>query len=137
LQDAEDADEPGHASLAGARTIGQTAGDALEAVIRAVPIVWDLAQGVRRCGITNVYLGTRRITASLDRYLVFRLFNRLTWNRIPPLKSPFSSVALDTCAPFVPLAPGDEIPAASTAVSPAFREDAVVQNQLTVVTVVD
>ena len=39
--------------------------------------------------------------------------------------------------PFAPLAPGDEIPAEWTAIAPAFREDAVAQNQLTLVTVID
>jgi hypothetical protein len=111
--------------------------DALQRVIRAAPIVWDLVRAVARCGFANVYFGTRRITASLDRYLVFRLFNRITLNPIPSLKSPFTSVALDNCSAFAPLAAGDEIPSGPTAVAPAFREDAVTQNQLTVVTVVD
>lgn len=104
---------------------------------RAAPLVLDVVRAIARCGLGNVFFGTRRITASLDRYLAVRIFNRLTLNSIPPRRSPFSSVSLDHCAAVTPLAPHDEIPAAATAVAPAFREDAVVQNQLTVVTVVD
>ena len=109
----------------------------LQKVIRAAPIVTDLIRALARHGFGSVAYGTKRITASLDRYFVFRLFNRITGNRIPPRKSPFSCVALDQRAPFAPLAPGDEIPAEWTAIAPAFREDAVAQNQLTLVTVVD
>jgi hypothetical protein len=119
------------------RTIARGVADAFQRVIRAAPIVSDLVRAVARCGFANVYFGTRRITASLDRYVVFRLFNRITLNRLPGLESPFSSVALDNCAAFGPLAAGDEIPSEPTAASPAFREDSVTQNQLTVVTVVD
>ena len=90
-----------------------------------------------RFGVRNVYLGTRRITASLDRYALFRLFNWITRNSIPPMQSRYSSVALDERSAAAPLVPGDEIPADATSVAPAFREDAVAQNQLTVVTVVD
>ena len=50
------------------------------------------------------------ILARLDRYPVFRFVNRLTGNAMPPRRSPFSSVAVDTCAPPAPLVPGDEIP---------------------------
>jgi hypothetical protein len=50
----------------------------------------------------------------------------------------WSEVALDTCAPSAPLAPGDEIPSAlARGIEPGFREDAVAQNQLTLITVVD
>jgi hypothetical protein len=116
---------------------GRSRDSLLMRALRAVPIVIDFVQAVARSGFGNVYRGTRRILASLDRYPLFRLFNRITRNRIPPLKSPFSSLVLDQCAPFEPLVPGDEIPTKDSAGSPAFREDAVAQNQLTVVTVIE
>jgi hypothetical protein len=92
---------------------------------------------VARSGFGNVFHGTSRIVSSLDRYPLFRFFNWITRNRIPPLKSHFSSLVLDQRAPFVPIGPGDEIPTRAAAGSPALREDAVAQNQLTVVTVID
>jgi hypothetical protein len=104
---------------------------------RTAPLVTDIVRAVVKNGFGNVYHGTQRITASLNRYPVFRLLNWITRNRMPPRTSPFSSVPLDQCSPFAPLAAGDEIPAEWTAIAPAFREDAVAQNQLTLVTVVD
>jgi hypothetical protein len=109
----------------------------LARLLRAAPVISDVIRAIGRAGLGNVYHGTRRITASLDRYFVFRLFNWITRNRIPPRTSSFSSLPIDQCAPFAALASGDEIPAHSTATRPGFREDAVAQNQLTVVTVVD
>jgi hypothetical protein len=109
----------------------------LKRAIRAAPIVSDLVRAVARSGLGNVFHGTSRILASLDRYPLFRFFNWITRNRIPPLKSPFSSLVLDQRAPFAALGPGDEIPTRAATGSPALREDAVAQNQLTVVTAID
>jgi hypothetical protein len=109
----------------------------LSRALRAAPIVVDLIRAVARSGFGHVYRGTSQILASLDRYPLFRLFNWITRNRIPPLKSHFSSLMLDQRAPFEPLAQGDEMPTRPAAGSPALREDAVAQNQLTVVTVID
>ena len=109
----------------------------LRRALRAAPIVIDLARAVARSGFGNVYHGTSRIVASLDRYPLFRLFNWIARNRIPPLKSHFSSLVLDQRAQFAALAAGDEIPTKPVTGSPALREDAVAQNQLTVVTVID
>ncbi len=109
----------------------------LRRAIRAAPIVSDVVRAVARSGFGHVYHGTRRIVASLERYPLFRLFNWITRNRIPPLRSRFSSLVLDQRAPFEPIVPGDEIPARAAAGAPALREDAVAQNQLTVVTVID
>jgi hypothetical protein len=106
-------------------------------VLRAAPIVIDLVQAAARNGFGNVYHGTSRILASLDRYPLFRLFNWITGNRVPPRKSPYTSLVLDQRTPFAPLVAGDEIPTRAAAGSPALREDAVAQNQLTVVTVID
>ena len=109
----------------------------LRRALRAAPIAVDLMRAVARSGFGNVYHGASRIVASLDRYPQFRLFNWIARNRIPPLKSHFSNLVLDQRAQFVTLAPGDEIPTKPVTGSPALREDAVAQNQLTVVTVID
>jgi hypothetical protein len=103
-------------------------------IVRAAPIVVDLVVAVARHGLADVYRGTLRILASLDRYPFFRFVNRLTRNAIPPRRSAFSSVALDTCAAPAPIVAGDEIP---SGLHPGFREDVVTQNQLTLVTVIE
>jgi hypothetical protein len=78
-----------------------------------------------------------QIIASLDRYAVFRLLNRIFRNHVKAPASPYSSVALDNCAVRAPLVPGDEVPAGQDLQAPpSFREDVVTQNQLTLVTVV-
>ena len=120
----------------GQRATNGNAG-AIAWLVRAAPIVVDLVRAVARFGIRIVYFSTRRITASLDRYVIFRLFNCITGNSIPPMQSHYSSVALDDRGAAVPLESGDEIPLDAAAPAPEFREDAVAQNQLTVVTVVD
>jgi hypothetical protein len=105
---------------------------------RALPIVADVVRVVAQFGFTNVFAGTQRVTASLGRYPVFKVFNTLTNNRLPAPKSDYTSVGLDNCAPLGPLGPRDEVPSASNRrTQPAFREDVVTQNQLTVITVVD
>jgi hypothetical protein len=109
----------------------------LRRAFRAAPIAIDLVRAVARSGFGNVYRGASRIVASLDRYPQFRLFNWITRNRIPPLKSHFSSLVLDQRAQFVALAAGDEIPTKPVTGSPTLREDAVAQNQLTVLTAID
>ena len=110
---------------------------ALRRTVRAAPVVIDVVRAIARNGFGNVYHGTLRITASLNRYTLLRVLNGITRNRIPPRKSPYSSVALDQRSPIAPLVPGDEIPAEWTAIAPSFREDVVAQNQLTLVTVVE
>jgi hypothetical protein len=111
--------------------------DLLRRVIRALPLPWDGAKAIARYGFNTVYQATRKITAGLDRYPVFRLFNAATRNHLAPMRSHFSSVAPDTFAAPAPLAAGDEIPAAIDAANPGMREDVVSQNQLTLVTVID
>jgi hypothetical protein len=119
-------------------TAGRDTGDAIERLIRALPAVADLINAIARSGLMNVFLGTRRITASLDRYGVFRLFNRITRNRLPAPGSAYTSVGIDNCARPDPLVPGDEVPSGTDGrAPPTFREDVVTQNQLTVITVVD
>jgi hypothetical protein len=108
----------------------------VQRAVRAAPVAADVVRATLRNGFGNVYYGTRQIIASLDRYAVLRIINRITRNRIAPRKSPFSSMALDQCGQPVPLAAGDEIPAQTT-IEAGFREDTVAQNQLTLVTVVD
>lgn len=106
----------------------------LQRVVRAAPIVVDVVVAVARYGFVDIYRGTLRILASLDRYPLFRFVNRLTGNTLPPRRSAFSSVGIDACAAPAPLVPGDEIPSDCHY---AFREDVVSQNQLTLVTVIE
>jgi hypothetical protein len=136
LQDKQDSYPTRAATGSGRRATGRRNVDVFAWLIRAAPIVVDLVRALARFGVRDVYFATRQITASLDRYPVFRLFNWITRNGMPPLQSHYSSVALDERTP-APLASGDELPSDATSIAPAFREDAVTQNQLTVVTVVD
>ena len=53
----------------------------------------------------NVYRGTLKLIASLDRYPVFQLVNWLTRNRLPPMQSSYSSVGLDNPALPSPIRP--------------------------------
>ncbi len=112
------------------------AGAALARIVRAAPIVVDAVAALASFGFTDVTRGTRRIVASLGRYPLFRFANQLTGNALPPRRSPYSCVPIDTCAAPAPLADGDEIPSIPSALPAGFREDAVSQNQLTLVTVI-
>jgi hypothetical protein len=105
-------------------------------IVRVAPIVFDLSKAIARNGFGNVVGGGLRVIATLDRFWQLRLVNRLTGNRLPPRKSPYSCVSLDNCGAPVPLVAGDELPVGADAVAPAFREDVVAQNQLTLVTVI-
>jgi hypothetical protein len=117
---------------------GRDISDAIARLTRALPAVADLLRAIARSGFMNVFLGTRRITASLDRYAVFRLFNWITRNRQPAPGSAYSSVDMDNCSGPGPLAPGDEVPSGiDSQAPPTFREDVVTQNQLTLITVVN
>jgi hypothetical protein len=110
---------------------------AIERLFRALPIVADLFRAVARYGVGNVFRSGQRISASLDRYPLLRWLNRLTGNRMPQQRSPYSSVSLDHCTVPVPLVPGDEMPSGPDhQIPPTFREDVIAQNQLTLVTVV-
>jgi hypothetical protein len=105
----------------------------LRRLLRAAPLVLDVVVAVARHGIADVYRATMRILASLNRYPLFRLVNRLVRNALPPRRSAFSSVGIDAGASPAPLVAGDEIPSDWP---PGFREDVVSQNQLTLVTVI-
>jgi hypothetical protein len=105
-------------------------------LIRALPLVIDFFRAVRVSGFLNVVRAAQQILASLNRYPLFRLLNRLSGNRMPPQQSPYSSVWLDNCAVPAALVPGDEVTWDSDhQPPPTFREDVVAQNQLTLVTV--
>ena len=109
----------------------------IERLFRALPIVADLFRAIARSGVGNVFRGTLRIIATLNRDRLFRWLNHLTGNRLPPQRSPYSSVWLDHCKVPVPLVPGDEMPSGPDhQIPPTFREDVIAQNQLTLVTVV-
>jgi hypothetical protein len=111
--------------------------EALERIIRALPVVVDVVRAVATLGFVNVVRATQQIGASLNRYPLLRVLNRLTGNRRPPQQSPYSSVPIDNCAIPAPLVLGDEVTSESDRhTPPAFREDVVTQNQLTLVTVV-
>ena len=115
---------------------GRDVGAALERLIRAFPMVTDVLRAIVRLGFRNVFRGVQRIVASLDRYVVFRWFNRITKNRLPPMKTTYSSASFDNCADPVSIEPGDEVPTGPNRLPPTFREDVVAQNQLTLITVV-
>ena len=102
--------------------------------LRAAPIAIDVVRAIGRYGFRNVYRGTQRIIASLNRYPIFQLTNQITGNRMPTMRSSDSSASFDLCAAPAPSAPGDEVP--SRSLSAGDREDVVVQNQLTLVTVI-
>jgi hypothetical protein len=110
--------------------------DALRRFLRATPVVVDASAAVVKYGFGDVTRGALRILASLGRYPLFRLVNRVTRNSLPPRRSAFSSVPIDTCAAPAPLAAGDEIPSIPSKLPAGFREDTVAQNQLTLVTVI-
>jgi hypothetical protein len=97
-----------------------------------------LEAGVRmllRHGPLALLIGLRRITASLRRVPLARLFNWLTANAMPPLASSWSRVVIDSASPCQPLEPGDDVASVHAAGRLPFREeDAVAQNQLTLVT---
>ncbi len=118
------------------RGLAQAVTGGMQRLVRAAPVVVDVARALVRFGLGNVYAGASAITASLDRYPVIRLLNWLTRNRMPPRASPFSSVAIDNCATPAPIVHGDEFPSTPASPPAAFREDVIAQNQLTLVTVV-
>jgi hypothetical protein len=110
--------------------------DAVRRVLRVLPLAADVVRAIWRHGLGTVYGATSRIVASLGRIRLFRVTNWLTRNRMPPRESPSSSVTLDNCAGWTLTDDRDEVPAAFDT-PPSYREDAVAQNQLTLVTVVD
>ena len=59
----------------------------LRRALRAAPIVIDLARAVARSGLGNVYHGSSRIVASLDRYPLFRQFTSAASCSISALNS--------------------------------------------------
>lgn len=97
-------------------------------LVRAAPLPADLLRATLRHGPRNVWWAGRTIVASLDRMPLPRMFNRVTRNRMPPMGTAYSSAPLDQAARVRPVrAEGDDLP-------PSFREDAVAQNQLTLLT---
>jgi hypothetical protein len=92
---------------------------------RALPLLGDIVKAIARYGFVNVFRSSQLIVASLNRYWRARLWNLVTGNRMPPRKSLYSSVALDNLA---------RVSAGSK--DPAYREDVVAQNQLTLLTTI-
>jgi hypothetical protein len=96
-------------------------GAAVQRFVRALPIVGDILRAIARCGFVNVFR-SQLIVASLGRFWRFRVWNWLTGNRMPRRQTLYSSIAIDNC----------EFVAGSK--DPAYREDVVAQNQLTLLT---
>jgi hypothetical protein len=116
-------------------SLGRRGGAALKRVGRAIPIVWDVSRAVARYGFGTVWHASRTILATLDRYPAVRIFNRLTRNRLPPMGSHHSALTPDRCGavrdpPRRNAVDPGELP-------PSHREDAVAQNQLTLLTGVE
>jgi hypothetical protein len=123
--------------------------------LRALPILWDVPRAAARYGLVTVWRASLTILATLNRYRAVRIFNRLVGNRLPPMGSHHSSLAPDRC-PAVRDVPGPgrqepgrqmpgvrapegrqgPVPGPETFL-PSHREDAVAQNQLTLLTGVE
>jgi hypothetical protein len=104
---------------------------------RLGPILLDGLGLAFRHGPARLLVALRRVTASLDRLTAARLFNRLTFNSPRPLHSHWSTAAPEVSSPCIPGAPGDNIPSVNAGRAPRFdEEDAVTQNQLTLVTTI-
>jgi hypothetical protein len=88
-----------------------------------------------RRGPVNTLLAARRINATLDRVWWARLFNLVTLNQYPPPPHRYSSAPVDTAAGCAPATPEDEVTREADR-DQAPAEDAVAQNQLTLLTVV-
>ena len=112
----------GRAAAVGAR---QSSG-IVRRLSRALPVAGDIFRAIARCGFVNVFRGSQMIVASLGRYRGFRVWNWLTGNRMPRRQSLYSSVPLDNCG----------LAVASAKADPAYREDVVAQNQLTLLTAI-
>ncbi len=103
--------------------------------LRVLPLGWDIVRAVVRFGPVTVWRSTLQILATLDRYRGVRIFNRLVRNRLPPMASSHSSLPPDRCPSLRGYGPArgrdpEELP-------PSHREDAVAQNQLTLLTGVE
>jgi hypothetical protein len=102
------------------------------AILQEARALWS------RHGPVRLLLALRRVTASLNRRPLLRLFNWLTLNFMRPLSSPWSSVAVESSSPCASREAGDDIPSVNAGKEPSFdEEDAVTQNQLTLVTTID
>ena len=118
--------------------------------LRALPILWDVPRAAARYGLVTVWRASLTILATLNRYCAVRIFNRLVGNRLPPMGSHHSSLAPDRC-PAVRDPPRGGSPGARPSdvqgsgaqssgpedLPPSHREDAVAQNQLTLLTRVE
>jgi hypothetical protein len=120
-----------------ATAAGRNISAAVKRLARALPVIIDLPRAVARCGFVNVFRGTQKITATIDRVPAFRRVNRITRNRLPPMHSNYSSVDPDNAAipaADVTVVPEDAIESRPIHDSPTFREDVITQNQLTLIT---
>ncbi len=102
-----------------------------------LPLLGGIGKMAEKHGVRNVWRSSKRITATLNRIWYFKLFNMLTNNSEPPQPSPYSSVEPNNCNPCVALAPGDEVTAGPNGMPPDFVEDIILQNQLTMIVVIE
>lgn len=101
-----------------------------------IPLIGAIIQMGRKYGVRNVWRSSKRITATLNRIRIFRIFNTITHNVEPPQPSPYSAVEINNCNPCVALAEGDEVTAGADGHPPEFIEDVILQNQLTMIVVI-
>ena len=101
---------------------GRNLGAGIERITRALPIVADVPRAIARCGFMNVFRGTQRILASLDRYALVRWLNWITRNHLPPPRSMYSSVGLDNCGALAPIVTGAPISLGPAAQSLSMSE---------------
>lgn len=109
-------------------------------VVRAVPLAWDVSRAVTRYGFKTVWGASLTTVATLDRYPAVRLLNRLTGNRLPPMTSAHTSLSPDRCGAVREAGsgrPAERGPGETGELPPSYREDAVAQNQLTLITGVE
>lgn len=103
--------------------------------LRALPLGWDIVRAVVRFGPVTVWRATLQILATLHRYRAVRIFNRLVRNRLPPMASNHSALPPDRCPS---VRGGGPVPGRDPqGLPPSHREDAVAQNQLTLLTGVE
>ena len=111
---------------------------AIERLMRALPIVADLPRALARCGFTTSSGHACGSPPASTDIRVFRLFNWITGNRLPPQKSVVQQRrGRQLRRPWCRSCRATRSRRARTGIPPTFREDVVTQNQLTLVTVVE
>jgi hypothetical protein len=110
---------------------GQAAGTAATITTTGLDALGIMA----RLGPLHAINAARQINASIERVPWIRLFNTLTWNKMPAPRHRYSTAPLDTLADCEPAEAGDEV-VSHSAWSGVPSEDLVSQNQLTLISVI-